>query len=399
MPNGEPKIHIRAHEDQFAVGLEQVDAVLEILKSSQVPWSSVSKDHALGLALVTLEKVSVPREYLGAAGKSDLDRLISYLRDTFKGGKLLIGKNRIVGPVVGSPYTGGGEGVPQPYTAAGSGPYTGGGLSGIQFMPVTGTLPKRTRPAGKGLGVGVLDTRLFPHPDLAGRYLASHGTLASDVPARPPDQEAHATFIAGVILERAPNANLVVAHVLNAEDIATSSWRVATQMAGFADAGVTVLNISFGAATDDNEPPLVLTRAVEVLKARGVVVVAAAGNNVPRSTKIWPAALPDVVAVGAGTYTEGHFVSAKFSPQTDWVDLIAPGEKIYSTYKASGYAIWAGTSFAAAAVSGAIAHLIEAAGLSVEQAVDCLMTPPAERKYPAVTTAVEDIGPQKTELG
>jgi Subtilase family len=417
MPNGQPRIRTEAHENQVVVDLKQVDEVLEILTSIQVSWSSVSKNHTLRLALVTLENVSVPAGYVGAPGKSDLDRLISYLRDAFKkqDKKLVIGKNRIVGSVVGSPYVGGGEGIPtpyvgggegiptpyvggaltsSPYAAAGSPPYVGGGLAGIQLLPPTGTLPKRTQLPGKGVGVGILDTRLFPHPDLDGRYLASYGTLASEVPARPPDQEAHATFIAGVVLEWAPNANLVVDHVLNEEDIATSSWRVATKMARFADAGVTVLNISFGAATDDDEAPLVLTRAVEVLNTHGVVVVAAAGNNGPSKRKIWPAALPDVVAVGAGTNTGGQFVSAKFSPKASWVDLTAPGVEIYSTYKASGYATWSGTSFASAAVSGAIAYLMETVGITAEKAVAWLLTPPADRKDPAVTAAIDDIGPQ-----
>ncbi len=406
MPNGQPRIRTEAHENQLVVDLKQVDETLGILQSIQVSWSSVSKNHTLGLALVTLENINVPAGYLGAPGKSDLDRLISYLRDAFsdEGKELIIGKNRIVGSVVGSPYVGGGEGIPtpyvggdSPYTAAGNPPYVGGGQPGIQ-LTLGGTLPRRTEPPGKGVGVGILDTRLFAHPDLAGRYLASHGTLASEAPARPPDQEAHATFIAGVVLAQAPNATLVVDHVLNEEDIATSSWRVATKMARFADAGVTVLNISFGAATDDDKPPLVLTRAVEVLNKHGVVVVAAAGNHGPSKKKIWPAALHEpsanVVAVGAGTSNGGRFVSAKFSPKASWVDLIAPGEDIISIYKASGYATWSGTSFASAAVSGAIAYLMETVGITAEKAVAWLLTPPADRKDPAVTAAIDDIGPQ-----
>jgi Subtilase family len=409
MANGQPKIRIEAHPDQLVVDLKQLDWTLEELGSIKVHWSSVTKNHNLRLALVTLENVSVPAEYLGAPGKPDLDRLISYLRDAFKGegeGKeLVIGKNRIVGSVVGSPYTGGGMGLPQPFTAAGtgpytgggSGPYTGGGLAEIQYLP-GGTLPKRTGPPASGVRVGILDTRIFAHPDLNGRYLAGYSTFASDVPGSPPDQEAHATFIAGVMLERAPNATLVVDHVLNEQDIATSSWRVATKMASFAGSGVTVLNISFGAATDDDQAPLVLTRAVEVLNKQGVVVVAAAGNHGPSKKKIWPAALHEstanVIAVGAGTNNGGQFVSAKFSPKASWVDLIAPGVDIASTYKASGYANWNGTSFSAAAVSGAIAYLIETAGITAEQAVAWLMTAPADRKNPAVTAVIDDIGPQ-----
>jgi len=416
MPNGQSNIYVRAHKDQLVIGLAQLDQVLKLLEPIDVSWRSIEKSPALELALVTLDKI--PAAYIGTDGQTDLDKLITYLRKTFRG-ELIIGKNRIVGAIVGSPYVGGGEGVPtpyvgggegvptpyvggaltsSPYTAAGNPPYVGGGLPGIQPLPLNGSLPKRTAPPAQEVGVGILDTRLFAHPDLAGRYLASHGALASEIPARPPDQEAHATFIAGVILERAPNANLIVDHVLNESDIATSSWKVATKMVRFADAGVKVLNISFGAATDDDDPPLVLKKAVEALRGK-VTVVAAAGNNGPETKKIWPAALGEnnrtVVAVGAGGPDRtGDFVSATFSPDAKWVGLIAPGENIYSTYKANGYATWSGTSFAAAAVSGAIARLMEATGMSARNCVDWLMDPPNERTKNEVSAIMGDIGPR-----
>lgn len=420
MPNGQSNIYVRAHHDQLVVGLNQLNQALKLLDRIDVSWRSIDKSDALELALVTLDKV--PDAYIGPDGQIDVDGLIANLRKVFHdetGRELTIGKNRIVGAIVGSPYVGGGEGVPtpyvgggegvptpyvggaltsSPYTAAGQPPYVGGGLPGIQPLPLNGSLPKRTGPPAKGIGVGILDTRLFAHPDLAGRYLASHGTLASENSASPPDQEAHATFIAGVILERAPNANLVVDHVLNESDIATSSWKVATKMVRFADAGVKVLNISFGAATDDDEPPLVLKKAVEALRGK-VTIVAAAGNNGPVTKKIWPAALqetePNVIAVGAGGPDQtGDFVSATFSPNAEWVGLIAPGENIYSTYKASGYATWSGTSFAAAAVSGAVARLMEATGMSAENCVTWLKDPPSKRTGNEVSALMGDIGPR-----
>jgi hypothetical protein len=431
MPNGQSKIYVRAHHDQIVVDLDQLDQALRLLDRIDVSWRSIDKSDALELALVTLDRV--PDAYIGPDGQIDVDRLIANLRKAFHdktGRELTIGKNRIVGAIVGSPYVGGGEGIPtpyvgggegiptpyvgggediptpyvggaltsSPYTAAGQPPYVGGGLPGIQPLPLNGSLPKRTAPPAQGIGVGILDTRLFAHPDLAGRYLASHGTIAPENPASPPDQEAHATFIAGVILERAPNANLVVDHVLNESDIATSSWKVATKMVRFADAGVKVLNISFGAATDDDEPPLVLKRAVEALRDK-VAVVAAAGNNGPVTKKIWPAALqetePNVIAVGAGGPDQtGDFVSAPFSPNAEWVGLIAPGENIYSTYKASGYATWNGTSFAAAAVSGAVARLMEATGMSAQNCVTWLKDPPSKRTGNEVSALMGDIGPR-----
>jgi membrane-anchored mycosin MYCP len=410
MPTDQQAIRIQAHEDQLVVELSQAEQVLEILRNIPVSWNSAEKNSALSLALITVDSLTVPEGFTDGS-KTGLDLLISYLRKTFRneyGSDLTIGKNRIVGSIAGSPYTGGGIKRPLPYTGGGINrplPYTGGGeksptpdsggaSQGIQ--PASGdSLPKRKELPGQGVRVGILDTRIFAHPDLAGRYLASHGTLASEVQDRLPGQDAHATFIAGVVLQRAPDADLLVDHVLDEDDIATSSWKVATRMVRFADAGVSALNVSFGAATDDDQPPLVLARAVEVLTEKGVIVVAAAGNNGPSARPIWPAALPEAVAVGAGQVESTEaFKPAGFSPDAKWVELMAPGEDIWSTYRSSGYATWNGTSFAAAAVSGAIAFLVQTQRISPANAVKQLKTSLTARAPSSADAVIADIGPR-----
>ena len=162
-------------------------------------------------------------------------------------------------------------------------------------------------------------------------------------------------------------------------------------MAGFIGSGVDILNLSFGCFTDDGEPPLVLARVVSLLSAE-ILLVAAAGNHgdvdelrakgtlpdqpwtrgLTSKTPLWPAAFDEVIAVGA---TDGDN-PAPFSPQTPWVDMTAPGVDVESTYLtgevklasppqgsptttfSNGLAYWDGTSFAAAAVSGAVAAKI-----------------------------------------
>ena len=295
---------------------------------------------------------------------------------------------------VSSPYTGGGRSGP--YTGGGgTGPYTGGDQGDPQWDDPRGGFPERNHPPNPQVKVGILDTRLFAHPDLAGRYLADHRALVPATTVSTPDSEAHATFIAGVIVSRAPNADLVVGHVLNAYNICGSSWDVATRMAAFAEAGVSVLNTSFGAATHDNKPPMVMRRTVEALTTGDVIIVAAAGNHGPGQAKMWPAALGKVIAVGAGARVAGNdnFKVAKFSPQRPWVDLLAPGVGVRSLYKASGYATWDGTSFSAAGVSGAVAHLIETQHMTAAEAIDLLRTPPSSRGKAAADGAIDDIGP------
>ena len=409
MPNDGNEIQIEAREDEIIVDLHDLPGIQEVLDSSGVSWERMEKCPPIGLALIGLgDPGHIPAGYRDDDAVSELDRLISYVKKEFaeqhSGREPDIGKNRLAGSIEGSPYTGGG--ISGPYTGGGkSGPYTGGGKSGPytggdqgdpQWDDARGGFPERSHPPNPQIKVGILDTRLFAHPDLAGRYLADHRTLVPAATVSTPDSEAHATFIAGVVVARAPNADLVVGHVLNAYNICGSSWDVATRMAAFADAGVLVLNISFGAVTHDNKPPLVLRRTVQALTAGGVVIVAAAGNHGPKQAKMWPAALDEVVAVGAGARVPGkkdEFEAAKFSPRGKWVDLLAPGVGVRSLYKANGYATWDGTSFSAAGVSGAIAHLVETRHMTPAQAVELLRTPPSLRGKAAADGSIEDIGP------
>jgi hypothetical protein len=428
MPNDGQDIQIAAHDDQVIVDLKDLAGIQDLLNSSGVSWERVDKCVRLRLALITLGDIrNIPAGYKDSKAFSELDRLISFLKKSYRkahGGRTpLIGKNRLAGSIEGSPYTGGGisgpytgglqpgtyagSGVSSPYTGGGrSGPYTGGGGTGPytggdqgdpQWGDPRGGFPERNHPPNPQVKVGILDTRLFAHPDLAGRYLADHRALVPAATVSTPDSEAHATFIAGVILAEAPNADLIVGHVLNAYNICGSSWDVATRMAEFAGAGVSVLNISFGAATHDDKPPLVLRRAVNELTSRKVIIVAAAGNHGPDETKMWPAAFKKVVAVGAGARITGtdNFKVAAFSPRQPWVDLLAPGEDVRSLYKAGGYATWSGTSFSAAAVSGAVAHLVETEHMTPRRAVALLLKPPSARKGIPGSGSVEGIGPPR----
>jgi subtilisin family serine protease len=328
-----------------------------------------------------------------AKSMNDLDVVLGALRQSmraaFAGWVATVGKNRVVDQVEAAPYIKGSIGYPAP------------------TAPVS--IPAATGQAGAR--VAILDTRLVAHPDLAGRYLAD---VATDAGPAPRSTQAHSTFIAGLVAQRAPTAELVVRTVLDDEGLNASSWDVATRMVGILDADVAVLNLSLCCATADGVPPLCLARAVERL-VPSVVVVAAAGNigaggpkaapTLTANTPQFPAAIDGVVGVGA--YDSGAragrgdrpIVLAPFSPAVPWVDLLAPGVDVRSTFlpgtvrrmrwdddgqlvehdtelfPAPGYASWSGTSFAAAGVSGAIAALVVPGHVSAYEALDQLRNP------------------------
>ena len=278
--------------------------------------------------------------------------------------------------------------------------------------------PSRPRVAGPGQGVrvGVLDTGIWPHPWLAGGWTAR----PSDVLPERDDHShvaGHGTFVAGLILSQAPGATVVARRVLDDFGHGTA-WEVAEAIVELGQGGVDVLNLSFCCYTSDAQPPLALARAVDRVNS-DVVIVAAAGNHAINDSGSeavsaeaaafqqlvsWPAALDDVLAVGA-LDEEGE--PATFSPERPWVDVAVRGTGLTSTYLTrtapainpmsygSGWALWGGTSFAAALVSGAVAAGIDPGRVSAPDAAASLLS--AARPGPA-TAGTGLVGPPRLGL-
>lgn len=117
------------------------------------------------------------------------------------------------------------------------------------------------------------------------------------------------------------------------------------------DQGADVINLSLGSTAYSRGEEMAVNYAVR----RGVVVVAAAGNN-GRAVHHWPAAHPAAIAV---TATTARDAIAGFSNRGDFVDLAAPGVAIWSLRRGGGYLAMSGTSMATPHVAG-VAALIRA---------------------------------------
>ncbi|SFB35568.1 Serine protease, subtilisin family [Cohnella sp. OV330] len=208
--------------------------------------------------------------------------------------------------------------------------------------------------------VAVVDTGVqLDHPDLKGRLVA--GTNIVDPSAPPEDDVGHGTHVAGII----------AAEVNNNEGVAGMTWytkvmpvkaldnsgagttySVAEGIIWAADHGAQVINLSLGNYAEAQ----FLHDAIKYAHDKGVIVVAASGNdNTDRPG--YPAAYPEVVAVGA---TGSDELRAPYSNYGDYIDVAAPGTSIASTYPGSRYAALSGTSMAAPHVS-ALASLMLAA--------------------------------------
>jgi thermitase len=116
--------------------------------------------------------------------------------------------------------------------------------------------------------------------------------------------------------------------------------------------GARVINISFCVESSPD-----LEEAINYAWSQGCVIVAAAGNE-GKSTPAYPACYANCFAVAA---TNANDSLALLSNHGDWVDVAAPGFKIYSTFPQNEYGYRSGTSSSAAYVSGVAALVFSVA--------------------------------------
>lgn len=217
-------------------------------------------------------------------------------------------------------------------------------------------------PTGAGVIVAVLDTGIDASHPLLAPYLTSVRYDFVDNDLSPDDEfngldddgdgfideiAGHGTHIAGIVHRVAPQAQIMPLRVLDS-DGQGDSFIIAEAMLYAVQHGATIINMSLGTVWTST----FLQDVVQQVTAQGALVVAAAGN-LGTDIAQYPAASDcalGVTAVGPGMQ------KAEFASYGVWVDLAAPGERVYSTYP-GGYSWWQGTSMATPFVSGQAALL------------------------------------------
>lgn len=246
---------------------------------------------------------------------------------------------------------------------------------------------------GKGVTVGVCDTGIWQY---AGSVHAPWflGAYADTVDDRDPLylhddvlawQAGHGTFVAGVLRQSAPGVRFDPEPALS--DLGIGDEEMLVAAINRLDRRTSIVNLSLGCYTQDDVPPLPIVKRLGAL-GRDVAVVAAAGNA-GLSRPAWPAALPKVLAVAAvSTDVRGTTGPAGYSNYGPWVNACAEGTRTgaYVTGRLelpglaattfTGYAKWAGTSFAAPHVAGALATLMTTNGHTAAQASKALLAGP-----------------------
>ena len=118
-----------------------------------------------------------------------------------------------------------------------------------------------------------------------------------------------------------------------------------------ADHGCDIINCSWGSNTPSKFAQDVVNYATEY---RHCLIIASAGNKksaIDKRPDTWwyPASYDNVLSVAATGQNDVHWNGTSFATT---VDVSAPGENVYSTYKNSSYAYGWGTSFASPIVAG-----------------------------------------------
>jgi subtilisin family serine protease len=230
--------------------------------------------------------------------------------------------------------------------------------------------------------VAVLDTGIrYTHEDLASNMWVNpndggHGFNAVAGTNDPNDDSSggHGTLMAGIIGGVGNNGKgitgvawqvqLMACKCFNSSNTASSSDIIACIDYARTN-GARVMNASFSSPSNS----LSLSNAIYSARAAGIIFVASAGNGPPTinidTQPLYPATyqIDNVVSVAYSNPNDGLGTLSNYGATN--VDLAAPGEQIYSTYNSSDSSYFpptfittAGTSYAAAMVSGAFALMV-----------------------------------------
>ena len=143
----------------------------------------------------------------------------------------------------------------------------------------------------------------------------------------------------------------------SSNDLKCSQLELAHAMLLAADHGADVINVSGGEFAPSGAAHPILAGAIRHCIGRGILIVAAAGNEGCDCLHV-PAAVAGVLAVGAMTLDGEPLPSSNWGSRYRRAGLLAPGANLRTAVPAAGVAAASGTSFATAVVSGAAGLLL-----------------------------------------
>jgi hypothetical protein len=208
---------------------------------------------------------------------------------------------------------------------------------------------------GANVTIAVIDSGIdVKHPELANAIADNFDALGSKE-----GPHVHGTGIAGAIVSHArlmgsaPEARILAIRAFGAapNGAESTSYVILKGLDHAAAHGAQIVNMSFAGPKDG-----LIERAIAATVAKGIVMVAAAGNAGPKSPPLYPAANANVIAVTATDAQDRLFAA---SNRGSHIAISAPGVDIFLPAPDEKYQMTSGTSFSAAYVSGLAALMLE----------------------------------------
>ena len=207
--------------------------------------------------------------------------------------------------------------------------------------------------------VCVLDTGVdTDHPDLLPNILLPGFNAYLDVSGNVEDLYGHGSGTAGVIGAVGNNSfgvsgvnwNIKIMPVQISQGTITSSAYISDMALGIrwcADNGAKVANLSYGGAQYST-----ISDAASYLKEKGGLLFMSAGNSGTFHNSISFPDFSSFIVVGS---TSQNDEKSSFSEYGPYIDIVAPGEDIATTYLDASYVYYSGTSFSSPMAAGVAA--------------------------------------------
>ncbi|MEK9167017.1 MAG: S8 family serine peptidase [Patescibacteria group bacterium] len=200
--------------------------------------------------------------------------------------------------------------------------------------------------------IAVIDSGIDTAHDVFKNITLETGWNTIDNNATMYDDVGHGTHMAGIIALNAPNSIIIPYKIAGAKGGELSNVLTAYQMA--IDNGALVINSSFGVVNDSYS----LKKLVKKAQKKGIVIVAAAGNNSAEGP-FYPAEYSESIAIASVDLLGQKMPKSNYGY---WIDLASLGDKVSSAVPGNTYAYKSGTSPATAYVSAKIGVLLGSSG-------------------------------------
>lgn len=211
--------------------------------------------------------------------------------------------------------------------------------AGGALLPLNAALASSAAAKG-GRSIGMIDGGVASNPSLAGARIVQNGFAGS------PKATGHGTAVASLLVGNqgpfrgaATGAQLYVADVYGGSRAAGSATAIVKALGWLAAHRAQVITISLVGPSNK-----LVDRAIQIVRSRGIQVVAAVGNDGPAAPPQFPASYPGVLAI---TAVDAHGHALPEAGRAKHLDFAAPGAEMAAALPGQGYARVRGTSFAA----------------------------------------------------